>query len=117
MGSYTTKRKDGIVSVTITNTTFDKEVIQSTIPVIADFWAEWCAPCKMVAPVLEEISKEYEGKLKVAKINVDENQELAEKYQIVSIPTLLVIKDGDIIKKQVGAIPKHAILDLVSEVI
>ncbi len=71
----------------------------------------------MVAPILDELSQEYEGKLKIAKINVDENPELAEQYQIVSIPTLLIIKNGDVVQRQVGAVPKHIILDLISDVL
>ena len=90
---------------------FDKEVICSKVPVLVDFWAEWCAPCKMLTPILEEISGEYKDKILVVKINLDENQELAMKYSIRSIPTLLLFNKGEVLDTKVGLSPKA---DLVS---
>lgn len=93
------------MAINITAADFKKEVLESDIPVLVDFWAEWCAPCKMVAPVLDELSHAYEGKLKVVKVNVDEEQELAGNYGVVSIPTILLFKNGEIVKQHVGAAP------------
>ena len=95
--------------ITISNDNFTTEVIESEIPVVVDFWAEWCGPCKMIGPILEKLSEDYEGKLKVAKVNVDENGELAQKYSVVSIPMLLLFKNGEVIKQQVGAVPRETI--------
>jgi thioredoxin 1 len=88
---------------------FEEEVLKSNVPVLVDFWAEWCVPCRMVAPILEEISEDYDGKLKVGKFNVDEGTELASKYNVVSIPTLLVFKDGEIVNQKIGAGSKQDI--------
>ncbi len=95
------------MEVTLTTDNFESEVLQSPVPVLVDFWAEWCMPCKMVAPVLAEIATEYEGKAKIGKINVDEQSDLAAQFNIVSIPTLLLFKDGEVIQQQVGAAPKE----------
>ena len=95
--------------VEITAENFESEIMQSDIPVLADFWAEWCVPCKMVAPVLEQIAGEQAGKLKVVKINVDDQGELASKFGIISIPTLLLFKNGEVVNKQVGAGSKEMI--------
>ena len=95
--------------VTISQDNFTDEVVQSQVPVVVDFWAEWCMPCKMIAPVLEQISQDYAGKLKVAKVNVDDNGEIAQKFNIVSIPTLLLFKDGAVVGQQVGAVPRETI--------
>ena len=95
--------------IEVTNDNFDAEVLKSDIPVLADFWAEWCVPCKMIAPVLEEIAGELNGKLKIAKVNVDEQGELASQFGIVSIPTLLLFKGGEVVNKQVGAGSKDII--------
>jgi len=89
--------------VEITAENFETEVTKSNIPVLADFWADWCMPCKMVAPVLAQIAKEQDGKLKVAKINVDDQGDLAARFGIISIPTLILFKDGEVVNKQVGA--------------
>ena len=102
-----------IMEVTITKDNFEEEVTNADVPVLLDFWADWCMPCKMVAPVLEELAGEYEGKLKIGKVDVDSQQELASKYNIVSIPTLLLMKDGDVVKQQVGAVPKPQIEDMI----
>jgi thioredoxin 1 len=88
--------------VTVTSENFDKEVLQSPKPVLVDFWAEWCGPCKMLAPALDELATEYEGKAKIAKINVDDHQDLAVRYRINSIPTLLFFKNGQIVDQVVG---------------
>jgi thioredoxin 1 len=88
--------------VTVTADNFDKEVLQSPQPVLVDFWAEWCGPCKMLAPFLDELATEYDGKAKVAKINVDDHQELAVRYRINSIPTLLFFKNGQVVDQVVG---------------
>ena len=98
--------------VTVTKSTFDSEVVKSDVPVLVDFWAEWCAPCKMIAPVLDQISGEYAGKLKVAKVDVDAEGDLAMQHNVVSIPTLLVFKGGQVVAQRVGAVPKAAIEEL-----
>jgi thioredoxin 1 len=93
----------------VTTATFDTEVIQSDTPVIVDFWAEWCGPCHAVAPVLEKIAEERAGQLKVVKVNIDEERELADRYGIASIPTMILFKDGEPSGAVVGAQPKGAI--------
>ena len=90
----------------ITDATFEKEVLQSDLPVLVDFWAPWCGPCKMVAPILEELAGEYGGRLKVAKLNVDDNPGTAAKYGIFSIPSILLFKEGQVATQIVGAVPK-----------
>ena len=97
------------IEVNVTKENFEVEVVNSDIPVIIDFWAEWCVPCKMIDPVLAEISEEYKGKLKVAKVNVDEAGELASEYNIISIPTLMVFNKGEVVKQQVGAVSRDVI--------
>ena len=94
----------------VTDATFASDVLQSDKPVLVDFWAEWCGPCKMVAPVLEEIAKEHGDKLTIAKLNIDENPGAARDYQIMSIPTMAVFQGGQMVKSIVGAKPKAAIL-------
>ena len=86
---------------------FENEISNSTLPVLVDFWAEWCGPCKTLTPILEELSLELEKKLQVAKVNLDENQDLASKFSIRSIPTLLLFKDGELIDTKVGLLPKN----------
>ena len=100
-----------------TDQNFDSDVQKSDIPVLIDFWAEWCGPCKAIAPVLEEIAEEYKGKIKVGKVDVDKNQNTSIKYGVRSIPTLLFMKDGEIINQLVGAVPKSNITDILNEVI
>lgn len=97
----------------ITSENFENEVLNSEVPVILDFWAPWCGPCRMIAPVLAEIAEENEGALVVGKVNVDEEGDLAMKFGIASIPTLLVFKNGQIVNKSVGVKPKAQILALV----
>ncbi|MBE7047285.1 MAG: thioredoxin [Ruminococcaceae bacterium] len=101
-----------MAEVIITKENFENEVLKSDIPVLVDFWASWCGPCMMLSPVIEEISEELEGKVKVGKINVDEQGELAMKYGIMSIPTLLVFENGEIKNKSVGFVPKETIISL-----
>ena len=100
------------MEVVITKENFESEVLKSEIPVLLDFWATWCGPCMMIAPTLEEIAAENEGRLKVGKINVDEQMELAMRFGVTSIPLLVVMKDGQIVKKAVGAMPKAKIEEL-----
>jgi len=94
------------MEIKITDTNFEQEVLKSDIPVLVDFWAQWCAPCHMVAPVVGEIAKEYKGKLKVCKLNVDEASDTASRYGIMSIPTLAIFKNGKVADKVVGALSK-----------
>ncbi|MEP7154909.1 MAG: thioredoxin TrxA [Betaproteobacteria bacterium] len=92
--------------VYVSDATFDSEVLQSNTPVLVDYWAEWCGPCKMIAPILDDVAKEYSGKLKVAKLNIDENQDTPPKYGIRGIPTLMLFKNGDVAATKVGALSK-----------
>ncbi len=96
---------------------FESEVLKSEVPVIVDFWAEWCMPCKMITPILEELSKEFEGKIKVGKLNVDQERELAIKYNIVSIPTILFFKEGEVVDHVIGAVPKSNIKSKIEEIL
>lgn len=97
----------------ITNENFQQEVMQSDKPVLLDFWASWCGPCKMVGPIIEEVEAEVGTKIKVGKVNVDEEQELAQIYKVMSIPTLVVIQGGKVVEKSVGAKSKQAIMDMI----
>jgi thioredoxin 1 len=103
--------------VTLSDSTFDESVLGSEIPVVIDFWAEWCGPCKMIAPVLEDIANEHKGKLSVAKLNVDDNPDIARRYEVLSIPTLLVFQEGELKKRLVGAKGKAQLLQDLSEFI
>lgn len=100
-----------------TDQNFDSDVSKSNIPVLIDFWATWCGPCKAIAPVIDEIAGEYNGKVKVGKVDVDQNQDTAMKYGVRSIPTLLIIKDGKVVNQIVGAVPKGNITTMLDEII
>ena len=103
--------------VTVTRSNFDAEVMKSPVPVVADFWAEWCGPCKMIAPVLKDLARDYKDKIKIAKIDVDAEIELAQQFNIVSIPTILVFSKGQVVKQQIGAVPRPALEKMIKEVI
>ncbi len=101
----------------ITDDSFEIDVIQSPIPVIVDYWAEWCGPCKMIAPLLEEIAKEYDGRIRVAKLNIDENPLTPPKYSIRGIPTLMIFKNGAVEATKVGAVTKSQLTTFIDEVV
>jgi len=97
----------------VTDRTFDAEVLTSEIPVLTDYWAEWCSPCKTIAPILEEIAEEYDGELTIAKLDVDENGETARRYGVKSIPTLILFTNGQSVERLVGAMPKGQLLSRI----
>lgn len=99
--------------VTVTDSTFEQEVLQADKLVLVDFWAEWCGPCRAIAPVLKEIAAEQEDRLKVAKVNIDENQQYAAQFGITSIPTMILFKDGQKVDQLIGALPKRAIAERI----
>jgi thioredoxin 1 len=101
--------------VHVTDAAFEKTVLQSTLPVIVDFWAPWCGPCKMIAPILDTIAKEYSGKVIVAKVNTDENSEWAMRYNVQGIPTMLFVAKGKIVHRQVGALPEGMLRDVITD--
>ena len=103
--------------ISVTDNTFDEEIVNSEIPAIVDFWAEWCGPCKMIAPVFEELSGEYDGKVKFAKMDVDVNAKVPTKYGIRGIPTLLIFKGGSPVDQIVGALPKSALKQRIDSAI
>jgi thioredoxin 1 len=101
--------------INVTDAAFEKTVLQSQIPVIVDFWAPWCGPCKMVAPILDKLAKELEGKVLIAKVNTDDNPEWMMKYGIQGIPTMLFVAGGKIVHRQVGALPERMLRDTVTQ--
>ena len=106
-----------MATVNVTDENFDTEVLKSEKPIVVDFWAEWCGPCKMIAPIVEEIAGDYAGKVKVGKVNVDFNNQVAMQYGIRGIPALLVFKGGSVANQIVGAVPKNNITQILDEVI
>lgn len=105
------------MALEITDATFDEVVLKSNKPVVVDFWAAWCGPCRMVGPIIDEVSQEYEGKAVVGKVDVDSNQEFAAKYGVRNIPTVLVFKDGEIVNRHVGVSPKQVYTDAIEAVL
>lgn len=103
--------------VKVTEQTFEKDVIQSQLPVVVDFWADWCGPCKQIAPILEKLAGEYAGKVRVAKVDVDANPGLSQTFNIMSIPTLMFIKGGKIVGQQAGALPEHVLRDVFNQLV
>ncbi len=105
------------MAIEITKDNFQQEVLDSAIPVLVDFWATWCMPCQMVAPVMDELAQEYAGKLKVGKVNVDKEGELAAQYSVMSIPALLFFKNGKVVDTVIGAVPKGFLIDRIKKII
>lgn len=103
--------------MTLTDQIWDNEVLNSDLPVIVDFWAEWCAPCFMIAPLVEQIGEEYEGKIKVGRLNVDENQVTAGKYRVMAIPTLLFFNGGKLVDRVVGVVPKKILVEKIEKIL
>ncbi|MFO7702474.1 MAG: thioredoxin [Psychroflexus maritimus] len=103
------------MALEITDQSFEETVLKSKQPVLVDFWAAWCGPCRMVGPIIDEISKEYEGKAVVGKVDVDANQEFAAKYGVRNIPTVLLFKDGELIERQVGVAPKETYTEAIDK--
>ena len=99
----------------VTDATFEAEVLQSDHPILVDYWAEWCGPCKMIAPILDEVATAYEGKLQIAKMNVDENRDIPAKFGIRGIPTLMIFKDGKLAATKVGALSKSQLIAFIDE--
>ena len=104
-----------MAELTLTKENFDEEVLSSDIPVLVDFWASWCGPCRMLAPTVEEIAEEYEGRIKVGKVNVDDEMQLAQTYGISSIPTLILFENGEVKDQVVGFVPKKSIENMFAE--
>lgn len=103
------------MSLEVTSVNFEKEVLNSEIPVLVDFWAPWCGPCKAVAPVIEEVEKEVSQQIKVCKVNIDDSPEIATRYSIMSIPTLMILKQGNIMEMKVGAVRKEELMSLIQK--
>lgn len=104
-----------MATIHVTKENFDAEVLQSDVPVLVDFWAPWCGPCKMVGPVMEQLSDEFAGKAKIAKIDVDSQGELAVRYNVMSVPAMFIFKNGEIVDQSIGALPKPHFVDMLSK--
>lgn len=105
------------MAIEINDQTFEQEVLKSDLPVVVDFWAPWCGPCRMVGPIVEKLSEEYEGKVKFCKLNVDENRDMATKYQVMSIPLLLFFKGGEVVDQNLGAASESTLRSKVGELV
>ena len=105
------------MALEVTDSNFEELILKSDKPALIDFWAEWCGPCRMIGPIVEELSGEYEGKAVIAKLNVDENPEVCSKYGIRNIPTILFFKGGEVVDKQVGAVPKNALTQKIDAIL
>ncbi len=103
------------MEIELTEANFEKEVLESDLPVLVDFWAPWCSPCQMVGPIVKELAEEYSGRLKVGKLNTDENHMLAENYGIRGIPTLMIFKKGEVVEQIVGALPKSQLQPMINK--
>jgi len=103
--------------IKVTDATFEAEVLNSQLPVLVDFWADWCGPCKQIAPILEKLAKEFAGKIRIAKVDVDHNPQLQNAFQVMSIPTLMFVKSGKIVGQQAGALPEHILRDAINQLI
>ena len=106
-----------MADITITDANFDSEVLQATVPVLVDFWAVWCGPCQVQGPIVEDVAKAMAGKAKVGKLNVDENPQMAQKYSVMSIPTLMVFKNGTVVKQFIGVQSKEALVGELNKLI
>ena len=105
------------MAINISDQTFDQEVLKSSLPVVVDFWAPWCGPCRMVGPIIDKLSEEYKGRLKFCKLNVDENHDMAAKYQVMSIPLVLFFKGGQLVGQSLGAVPERVLRSKAEELL
>lgn len=103
--------------ITFTDANFDAEALKSELPVVVDFWAAWCGPCRMIAPIIEELADEYQGRVKIGKLDVDENQGVAIKYGVRSIPTVLFLKGGEVVDSVIGAVPKSMFIEKIAKLV